>query len=118
MSLSTSASTSRPTVAQALVRFLSAQYTAREGERHRLIAGTWAIFGHGTIAGIGRALIAYGDGTPHAVRVLADPAETGAGTVALPQDVQAAAYDRPEGFSAERVWPLRRPAPDPAEVWW
>ncbi|WP_058046883.1 3D-(3,5/4)-trihydroxycyclohexane-1,2-dione acylhydrolase (decyclizing) [Streptomyces roseifaciens] len=51
-----------------------------------------------------------------AVRVLADPVETGAVTLALPQDVQAEAYDWPEEFFAERVWRVRRPAPDPAEL--
>ena len=44
-----------------------------------------------------------------AMRVLADPVETGAVTLALPQDVQAEAYDWPEEFFAERVW--RRPPP-------
>ena len=39
-----------------------------------------------------------------AMRVLTDPAETGAVTLALPQDVQAEAYDWPEEFFAERVW--------------
>ncbi|MGW4034684.1 3D-(3,5/4)-trihydroxycyclohexane-1,2-dione acylhydrolase (decyclizing) [Streptomyces sp. NPDC004778] len=47
-----------------------------------------------------------------AMRVLADPAETGAVTLALPQDVQAEAYDWPEEFFAERDWHIRRPAPD------
>jgi 3D-(3,5/4)-trihydroxycyclohexane-1,2-dione acylhydrolase (decyclizing) len=51
-----------------------------------------------------------------AMRVLADPAETGAVTLALPQDVQAEAYDWPEEFFAERVWRVRRPAPDPVEL--
>ncbi|WP_374196153.1 3D-(3,5/4)-trihydroxycyclohexane-1,2-dione acylhydrolase (decyclizing) [Streptomyces sp. ISL-112] len=51
-----------------------------------------------------------------AMRVLADPAETGAVTLALPQDVQAEAYDWPEAFFAERVWRVRRPAPDTAEL--
>ncbi|WP_334663173.1 3D-(3,5/4)-trihydroxycyclohexane-1,2-dione acylhydrolase (decyclizing) [Streptomyces cyaneofuscatus] len=51
-----------------------------------------------------------------AMRVLADPAETGAVTLALPQDVQAEAYDWPEEFFAERVWRVRRPAPDTAEL--
>ncbi len=217
--------TIRLTVAQALVRFLSAQYTERDGVRHRLIAGTWGIFGHGNVAGIGQALLEYGDVMPYhqgrneqamvhaavgharqldrlsaqavttsigpgatnlvtgaalatinrlpvlllpgdyfashapdpllqqlehpaefdvsvndtlrpvsryfdritrpealipsalnAMRVLADPAETGAVTLALPQDVQAEAYDWPEEFFAERVWRVRRPAPDPAEL--
>ena len=39
-----------------------------------------------------------------AMRVLTDPAETGAVTLALPQDVQAEAYDWPEELFAERVW--------------
>ncbi|MFE2099844.1 thiamine pyrophosphate-binding protein, partial [Streptomyces sp. NPDC059468] len=225
MSHSRSASTSRQTVAQALVRFLSAQYTARDGERHRLIAGIWGIFGHGNVAGIGQALLEHGDAMPYhqgrneqamvhaavgharqldrlsaqavttsigpgatnlvtgaalatvnrlpvlllpgdyfatrpadpllqqlehpgqfdvsvndtlrpvsryfdritrpeqlipsalqAMRVLADAAETGAVTLALPQDVQAEAYDWPEEFFAERVWTVRRPAPDPEEL--
>ncbi|AWK08725.1 3D-(3,5/4)-trihydroxycyclohexane-1,2-dione acylhydrolase (decyclizing) [Streptomyces spongiicola] len=51
-----------------------------------------------------------------AARVLADPAATGAVTLALPQDVQAEAYDWPEEFFAERVWHVRRPRPDPAEL--
>ncbi|MCL8012080.1 3D-(3,5/4)-trihydroxycyclohexane-1,2-dione acylhydrolase (decyclizing) [Streptomyces sp. AS02] len=221
-----SQSTVRLTVAQALVRFLSVQYTERDGVRHRLIAGTWGIFGHGNVAGLGQALLQAGeDVMPYhqgrneqsmvhaavgyarqlnrlsaqavttsigpgatnlvtgaalatinrlpvlllpgdyfashapdpllqqlehpteadvsvndtlrpvsryfdritrpealipsalnAMRVLADPAETGAVTLALPQDVQAEAYDWPEEFFAERVWYVRRPAPDPVEL--
>ncbi|MGM0358034.1 3D-(3,5/4)-trihydroxycyclohexane-1,2-dione acylhydrolase (decyclizing), partial [Streptomyces sp. ECR3] len=215
----------RLTVAQALVRFLSAQYTERDGARHRLIAGTWGVFGHGNVAGVGQALLEYADAMPYhqgrneqamvhaavgyarqlnrlsaqavttsigpgatnlvtgaalatinrlpvlllpgdhfatrpadpllqqlehpsgaditvndalrpvsrffdritrpeallasalqAMRVLTDPAETGAVTLALPQDVQAEAYDWPEEFFAERVWHVRRPEPDPAEL--
>ncbi|MFC9686133.1 thiamine pyrophosphate-binding protein, partial [Streptomyces sp. NPDC056948] len=223
------APTRRLTTAQALVRFLSAQYTERDGERRRLIAGTWGIFGHGNVAGVGQALMEAGIGPGavmpfhqgrneqsmvhaavgyarqlnrlsaqavttsigpgatnlvtgaalatinrlpvlllpgdyfashapdpllqqlehpveadvsvndtlrpvsryfdrvtrpealipsalQAMRVLADPAETGAVTLALPQDVQAEAYDWPEEFFAERVWYVRRPAPDPVEL--
>ncbi|MFD9353339.1 3D-(3,5/4)-trihydroxycyclohexane-1,2-dione acylhydrolase (decyclizing) [Streptomyces sp. NPDC060031] len=51
-----------------------------------------------------------------AMRVLADPVQTGAVTLALPQDVQAQAYDWPEEFFAERVWGVRRPRPDRAEL--
>ncbi|MCM3266623.1 3D-(3,5/4)-trihydroxycyclohexane-1,2-dione acylhydrolase (decyclizing) [Streptomyces thermoviolaceus] len=217
--------TIRLTVAQALVRFLAAQYTERDGERQRLIAGTWGVFGHGNVAGLGQALVEYADVMPfhqgrneqamvhaavgfarqrgrlatqavttsigpgatnlvtgaalatinrlpvlllpgdyfaahtadpllqqlehptqadvsvndalrpvsrwfdritrpealipaalQAMRVLTDPAETGAVTLALPQDVQAEAFDWPEEFFAERVWHIRRPAPDPAEL--
>ncbi|WP_413756208.1 3D-(3,5/4)-trihydroxycyclohexane-1,2-dione acylhydrolase (decyclizing) [Streptomyces sp. MMBL 11-3] len=221
-----SRSTLRLTVAQALVRFLSAQYTERDGVRHRLIAGTWGIFGHGNVAGLGQALLEAGEQTMpfhqgrneqamvhaavgyarqldrlsaqavttsigpgatnlvtgaalatinrlpvlllpgdyfatrtadpllqqlehpveadlsvndtlrpvsryfdrihrpealvpaalNAMRVLADPVDTGAVTLALPQDVQAEAYDWPEEFFADRVWHVRRPAPEPAEL--
>ncbi|RMB86273.1 3D-(3,5/4)-trihydroxycyclohexane-1,2-dione acylhydrolase (decyclizing) [Streptomyces shenzhenensis] len=218
-------STTRLTVAQALVRFLAAQYTERDGERRRLISATWGIFGHGNVAGIGQALVEYAADMPYhqgrneqamvhaavgyarqsgrlsthavttsigpgatnlvtgaalatvnrlpvlllpgdvfaarpadpvlqqlevpyagdvsvndslrpvsryfdritrpealmpsalqAVRVLTDPVETGAVTLALPQDVQAEAYDWPEEFLAERVWTVRRPQADPAEL--
>ncbi|MEV8430247.1 3D-(3,5/4)-trihydroxycyclohexane-1,2-dione acylhydrolase (decyclizing) [Streptomyces chartreusis] len=218
-------STTRLTVAQALVRFLSAQYTERDGTRHRLIGATWGIFGHGNVAGIGQALVEYGDVMPYhqgrneqamvhaavgyarqsgrlsthavttsigpgatnlvtgaalatinhlpvlllpgdvfaahpsdpvlqqlevpyagdvsvndclrpvsryfdritrpealipsalqAMRVLTDPVETGAVTLALPQDVQAEAYDWPEEFFAERTWVVRRPGADPTEL--
>jgi 3D-(3,5/4)-trihydroxycyclohexane-1,2-dione acylhydrolase (decyclizing) len=49
---------------------------------------------------------------PEAMRVLTSPAETGAVTLALPQDVQADAYDFPEAFFRKRVWTVRRPPPD------
>ncbi|CAL9277386.1 3D-(3,5_4)-trihydroxycyclohexane-1,2-dione hydrolase [Streptomyces sp. SudanB5_2050] len=219
------AATRRLTTAQALVRFLAAQYTERDGVRRRLISGTWGVFGHGNVAGIGQALVEYADVMPYhqgrneqamvhaavgharhlnrlsaqavttsigpgatnlvtgaalatinrlpvlllpgdyfashaadpllqqlehpieadvsvndtlrpvsryfdrvtrpealvasalqAMRVLTDPAETGAVTLALPQDVQAEAYDWPEEFFADRVWRVRRPAPDPVEL--
>ncbi len=49
-----------------------------------------------------------------AMRVLTDPAETGAVTVCMPQDVQAEAFDWPVEFFAKRVWHVSRPAPEPA----
>ncbi|MGW4159086.1 3D-(3,5/4)-trihydroxycyclohexane-1,2-dione acylhydrolase (decyclizing) [Streptomyces sp. NPDC004788] len=215
----------RLTVAQALVRFLAAQHTERDGVRRRLITATWGIFGHGNVAGIGQALVEYGALMPYhqgrneqamvhaavgyarqsrrlqahavttsigpgatnlvtgaalatinripvlllpgdtfatrpadpvlqqlqvpyagdvsvndclrpvsryfdrivrpealipaaleAVRVLTDPAETGAVTLALPQDVQAEAYAWPEEFFAERTWRVRRLSPDEDEL--
>ncbi|GAA0224843.1 3D-(3,5/4)-trihydroxycyclohexane-1,2-dione acylhydrolase (decyclizing) [Cryptosporangium japonicum] len=51
-----------------------------------------------------------------AMRVLTDPAETGAVTVCLPQDVQAQAYDWPDELFARRVWRVARPVPEPAEL--
>ncbi len=51
-----------------------------------------------------------------AMRVLTDPAETGAVTVCLPQDVQAEAYDFPDALFAKRVWHVARPAAEPAFV--
>ncbi|OEV02788.1 3D-(3,5/4)-trihydroxycyclohexane-1,2-dione acylhydrolase (decyclizing) [Streptomyces oceani] len=214
--------TVRLTVAQALVRFMTAQYTVRDDNRQRLLGACWGIFGHGNVAGIGQALVEHranmpylqgrneqamvhaavgyarhsnrlraqavttsiGPGAtnlatgaalatvnrlpvlllpgdtfatrpadpvlqqlevPHAgdisvndvlrpvsryfdrvvrpevlipvaleaMRVLSDPAETGAVTLALPQDVQAEAFDWPAEFFAERDWQVRRPPPEP-----
>ncbi len=51
-----------------------------------------------------------------AMRVLTDPAETGAATIALPQDVQAEAYDWPAELFERRVWHVPRPAGDPAAL--
>lgn len=50
----------------------------------------------------------------HAMRVLADPAETGAVTLALPQDVQAEAYDYPDYFLQKRVHRIDRRLPTQA----
>ncbi len=47
-----------------------------------------------------------------AMRVLTDPVETGAATIALPQDVQAEAFDWPESLFAERTWHIARPVPE------
>ncbi|MGW0733979.1 3D-(3,5/4)-trihydroxycyclohexane-1,2-dione acylhydrolase (decyclizing) [Streptomyces sp. NPDC002851] len=221
--------TVRLTTGQALVRFLAAQYSERDGQEQRLIPGAWGIFGHGNVAGIGQALlqaastgeadlpyylarneqgmvhaaVAYakmrdrlaayactastGPGSTNmitgaalattnrlpvlllpsdmfatrspdpvlqqledpragdtsvndafravskyfdriarpeqlipaalaAMRVLTDPVETGAVTLALPQDVQAEAYDWPVAFFRRRVWHVGRPVPEPSAV--
>ena len=47
-----------------------------------------------------------------AMRVLTNQAETGTVTLALPQDVQAEAYDYPEEFFEKRVWRVGRPLPE------
>ncbi|MEV4537899.1 3D-(3,5/4)-trihydroxycyclohexane-1,2-dione acylhydrolase (decyclizing) [Asanoa sp. NPDC049518] len=217
--------TTRLTVAQALVRFLTVQETERDGARRRFFAGTFGIFGHGNLAGMGQALREYADTMPYhlarneqamvhsaaayarmtnrlatyacttsigpgatnmvtgaagatinrlpvlllpgdtfatrvadpvlqqleapyagdvsvndclrpvsryfdrvnrpeqlapaalrAMRVLTDPVETGAVTLALPQDVQAEAYDWPDELFAPRVWHVARPVPEPAAL--
>ena len=51
-----------------------------------------------------------------AMRVLTSPAETGAVTLAFPQDVQAEAFDVPEEFLAERIWHVPRALPDEAAL--
>ncbi|MGI8417132.1 MAG: thiamine pyrophosphate-binding protein, partial [Nakamurella sp.] len=226
--------TVRLTVAQAVVEFLSAQYSERDGERQRLFAGAFGIFGHGNVAGIGQALlqqelaaaaakkrpelpyvlarneqamvhasVAYarqrdrlqtwactasvgpgstnmltgaalatinripvlllpssilatrvsapvlqelevpyaGDVTVNdafrplsaffdevdrpeqlpaallgAMRVLTDPAQTGAVTISLPQDVQAEAHDWPTELFADRDWHIARPPVEAARI--
>src|SRR5665811_938099 len=45
---------------------------------------------------------------PEVMRVLTSPAETGAVTLALPQDVQAQAYDFPTALFEPRVWTIAR----------
>ena len=47
-----------------------------------------------------------------AMRVLTDPAETGAVTIALPEDVQAEQLDVPVAFLQPREWHIRRPLPE------
>jgi 3D-(3,5/4)-trihydroxycyclohexane-1,2-dione acylhydrolase (decyclizing) len=222
-------STVRLTVGQALVRFLCAQRSERDGVEHRLIEGCFGIFGHGNVAGVGQALLeaelqtpgampyhqarneqgmvhaaagfarmrnrlstlactaSVGPGSTNmvtgaalatvnrlpvlllpgdifatrvaapvlqeledigtydisvndvfrpvsrffdrinrpeqlpaallaAMRVLVDPAETGAVTLALPQDVQAEAFDWAAELFARRIWHVARPVPEPAAL--
>ncbi|MFJ9041150.1 3D-(3,5/4)-trihydroxycyclohexane-1,2-dione acylhydrolase (decyclizing) [Streptomyces sp. NPDC102406] len=51
-----------------------------------------------------------------AMRVLTDPAETGAVTIALPQDVQAEAYDWPVELFDARTWHIARPPAEAARI--
>ena len=51
-----------------------------------------------------------------AMRVLTDPAETGAVTIALPEDVQAEVLEVPPEFLQEREWHVRRPVPEPGPL--
>jgi 3D-(3,5/4)-trihydroxycyclohexane-1,2-dione acylhydrolase (decyclizing) len=50
------------------------------------------------------------------MRVLTDPVETGAVTIALPQDVQAETVEVPEEFLAEREWRIRRPDAEDEDI--
>ena len=52
----------RLTMAQALVRYLMRQFVNRPEGEVAFIAGVWAIFGHGNVAGLGEALFAVKDG--------------------------------------------------------
>lgn len=53
---------------------------------------------------------------PEAMRVLTDPADTGAVTLALPQDVQQHAYDYPVNLFKKKVWRIERRLPDPQRI--
>ena len=53
---------------------------------------------------------------PEAMRVLTSPADTGAVTLALPQDVQVEAFDYPSDLFEKRVWHVARNRPDRASV--
>ncbi len=46
----------RLTVAQAIVAFLSNQYSSRDNREQRFFEGCFGIFGHGNVAGMGQAL--------------------------------------------------------------
>ncbi len=52
----------------------------------------------------------------HAMRVLADPADTGAVTISLPQDVQGEVYDYPESFFQKRIHRIERRIPTAADL--
>src|SRR3954447_10029374 len=60
----TTSQTVRLTTAQALVTYLSRQYSVADGQRRRLIPATLGIFGHGNVAGLGQALDQLSDAMP------------------------------------------------------
>ena len=57
-------STVRLTVAQALITYLSKQYSVADGQRRRLIPAALGIFGHGNVAGLGQAFDQLSDAMP------------------------------------------------------
>src|SRR5205809_452270 len=129
-------------MAQALVRFLAAQYVERDGVEHRFFEGCFGIFGHGNLTGVGQALAQDPDlltyyqarneqamvhtaagfarmrnrlGTLACTTSIGPGATnmvTGAATLAPPQDVQTEAYDYPDAFFEKRIWHRSRPLPD------
>jgi 3D-(3,5/4)-trihydroxycyclohexane-1,2-dione acylhydrolase (decyclizing) len=54
----------RLTAGQALVRYLQAQHSERDGQRRRLIPAIWGIFGHGNVLGLGQAILQEGTELP------------------------------------------------------
>jgi 3D-(3,5/4)-trihydroxycyclohexane-1,2-dione acylhydrolase (decyclizing) len=56
--------TIRLTMAQAVIRYLTAQKVLIDGELKPMFAGCWAIFGHGNVAGLGEALYQVQDQLP------------------------------------------------------
>src|SRR5580692_11908897 len=53
------------TMSQALVKYLSVQFSERDGQQRRLIPAMFGIFGHGNVAGMGQALYEYGQDLPY-----------------------------------------------------
>ena len=51
-----------------------------------------------------------------ATRVLTSPADTGAATLSIPQDVQTEAFDYPSALFEKRVWSIQRNRPDRAAL--
>jgi 3D-(3,5/4)-trihydroxycyclohexane-1,2-dione acylhydrolase (decyclizing) len=60
----TGSRTLRLTSAQALVLYLSKQYSVVDGERRRLVPAAMGIFGHGNVAGLGQAFDQYSADLP------------------------------------------------------
>ena len=60
----TAQDTIRLTLGQALVKFLQAQFSERDGTERRLIQGMWGILGHGNVSGLSQALVEYGRDLP------------------------------------------------------
>jgi 3D-(3,5/4)-trihydroxycyclohexane-1,2-dione acylhydrolase (decyclizing) len=53
---------------------------------------------------------------PQALATMLDPADCGPAFIGLPQDIQEIAYDYPEEFFTETLWPIPRPRPDRDQV--
>ena len=53
---------------------------------------------------------------PEAMRIMTNPADTGAATIALPQDIQGYAYEYPTHFFEKRVWRIERSFPNTIRI--
>lgn len=62
--MTTPSQTIRLTTAQAVIKYLSAQYSLADGVRRRLVPAALGIFGHGNVAGLGQALDEFADDMP------------------------------------------------------
>jgi TPP-dependent trihydroxycyclohexane-1,2-dione (THcHDO) dehydratase len=92
----------RLTVGQAPARFLTAQYTERDGQRQRFFAGCWGIFGHANVARLAEALLVadcvhYSDAAADLARFAERTGVPVAGTQA---GRGALAYDHPAAVGA------------------
>jgi 3D-(3,5/4)-trihydroxycyclohexane-1,2-dione acylhydrolase (decyclizing) len=65
MATTTQCTMVRLTTSQAIVKYLSVQFSERDGRERRLIQGIFGIFGHGNVAGLGQALVEYGKNLPY-----------------------------------------------------
>src|SRR5215471_14214206 len=65
MNTSKDQETIRLTMAQAVVKYLQAQYSERDGKTRRLIPAMFGIFGHGNVCGMGQALEECGNELPY-----------------------------------------------------
>src|SRR5688572_30531053 len=52
------------TTAQAVIKYLSVQYSLADGARRRLVPAALGIFGHGNVAGLGQAFDELADEMP------------------------------------------------------
>jgi hypothetical protein len=104
----------RLTVGQAVVRFLAAQRSERDGVTQPLFAGCFGIFGHGNVAGVGQALLEAELLSPGALPYVTARNEQGmvhaaAGVRPAPQPADHLGRARPRSAPARRTCsPARR----------
>ncbi|HTO22906.1 MAG TPA: 3D-(3,5/4)-trihydroxycyclohexane-1,2-dione acylhydrolase (decyclizing), partial [Spirochaetia bacterium] len=70
-------------MAQALLKFLDAQYVELDGVQTKFVQGVAGIFGHGNVVGLGEALAAGGSGGGHTLTYFQGHNEQGAAHMAV-----------------------------------